>query len=95
MKITDKVKIGGYDYKVILDANLSRNKGFQGTQCANSLEIEIDSGLPIQNQESTLIHEIFEAINYHYELKLEHNIISTLESALYQVVKDNPDIFNN
>lgn len=93
MNIPDKVKIGAYNYSIIIDDKLALKNGTQGTQCANTLEIKLDAGIALQNRESTLLHEIIEAINYHYELKIEHHVISTLESTLYQVIKDNPDIF--
>jgi len=93
MKIPNKVKIGGYTYDIEIDKTLALKSGYQGTQCSNTLEIKIDGGIAQQNKESTLIHEIIEAINYHYELKLEHTVISTLESALYQVITDNSSMF--
>lgn len=40
-------------------------------------------------QESTLLHEILEALNYHLELGLKHPQITALEAGLYQVLKDN------
>jgi len=93
MKIPSKIKIGGYFYDIEIDETLALKSGCQGTQCSNTLEIKIDGGIAQQNKESTLIHEIIEAINYHYELKLEHTVISTLESALYQVITDNSSMF--
>ena len=52
-------------------------------------EILINSSIVKELQETTLIHEIIEALNYHLELNLEHNKITSLESGLYQVLKDN------
>ncbi len=51
--------------------------------------IKIDKSKPKEHQESTLIHEILEFINSLYELELEHYKITCLETALYQVIKDN------
>jgi hypothetical protein len=93
MNIPNKLKIGGYNYSVKLDPKLIRDNGHQGSQCANGLEILIDPNLPKENQESVMLHEILEAINYHYALNLEHDKIMVLETALYQVIKDNIDIF--
>jgi hypothetical protein len=39
-------------------------------------------------QESIIIHEILEALNYHLELELPHRTISALESGLYQTLHD-------
>jgi hypothetical protein len=45
--------------------------------------------IPKDLQESTLLHEILEALNYHLELGLKHPQITALEAGLYQVLKDN------
>lgn len=89
MNIPDKIKIGGHIYKCKLDSKLARDHDANGMSCGNDLEIVIDSTLPVQNQESTLLHEILEQINYRYELGLSHDKITILETALYQVLKDN------
>jgi hypothetical protein len=83
------LKIGGYDYKVRLEKHWNRDNGASGSQCGNALEIYIDPDFPEQNKESTLLHEIIEAINYHYSLHIEHDKIMVLEATLYQVLKDN------
>lgn len=88
-KIKDKIKIGGFDYKYIEEENLTRDYGNLGQSCANNLTIIVDKSMPEQQKESTLIHEILEQINCNYELSLNHSQICTLETALYQVYKDN------
>lgn len=93
MTIPKQVKIAGYTYNVSNDKNLSRDYNANGMSCANDLTIQIDNSLPQQNQESTLLHEIIEQINYRYEFGLEHNKITILETALYQVIQDNKEIF--
>ncbi|SHH54639.1 hypothetical protein SAMN02745135_01154 [Caloranaerobacter azorensis DSM 13643] len=89
MRIPEKIKIGGHTYICKFDDKLSRDTSANGMSCGNSLEIIIDSSLPEENQESVLLHEILEQINFRYELNLEHEKITILESALYQVLKDN------
>ena len=90
MKLLKEVKIGGHRYKVIfkdLDKNeASNNCGYCRT---TDNEIYINSSMSQEQQESTLLHEIIEAINFNYQLDLEHNKIQTLEATLYQVLKDN------
>jgi hypothetical protein len=93
MNIPEKIKIGGIIYNCNMSNTLTRDSAVLGTSCGNACEIVIDSTTQKQNQETTLLHEIIEQINFRYELKLEHNQITTLESALYQVIKDNPEIF--
>lgn len=52
-------------------------------------ELKIASDVPQDGKESTLLHEIIEALNYHMELGLEHRQISSLETGLHQVLSDN------
>lgn len=80
-------------YGCVRAPTLTRDKNALGYSSGNALEIHIDSTIPQQNQETTLLHEILEQINYRYELGLEHQQITILESALYQVIQDNPAIF--
>ncbi|GEM_PF-5108410 len=47
-----------------------------------TLEILINKSAPPAMRYSTFIHEVVEFINYIYELKLPHNKITVLESAL-------------
>ena len=85
------VKIAGYTYKVISEV------GKQHERCADdpaamtpsTQMIWIDTKQSADGQVSALFHEILEAINYHYQLSLKHNVLSVLETALYQVLKDN------
>lgn len=93
MELPAMIKIGGYIYSVKSSDTLARDSDALGSSCGNALEITIDTTIPKQNQESALLHEIIEQINYRYELKLTHNQISILESAIYQVLQDNPGLF--
>ena len=90
MKIPKKIKIGGFDYDIILD-NLLRKAGneYPGTHSQWEQKIFISNDQHQQQQEESLIHEIIEAINRGNDLKMEHPTISTLSYALYQVLKDN------
>ena len=46
-------------------------------------------------ENKVLLHEIIEAINFDYELKLEHQKITILESTLYQVIIDNQELIES
>lgn len=94
MNIPEKVKIGGYEYDIEVMEAVSHWGGKQGCQDGNSLEIKIASNMPEPMQHSVLIHEMIEAINYHYDLKLKHEKIMLLEAALYQIIVDNPEMFS-
>ncbi len=51
--------------------------------------ITISSNINPQVQEVTLLHEIIEIINNICDLALPHQTISTLETNLFQVIRDN------
>lgn len=88
-----KLKIAGYNYKVRHCKNDARDENRTGWHNSNNNEIGIDPDLKEEIQQSTLLHEIIEAINYHNELKLEHPQISILETNIFQVLHDNKLIF--
>ena len=95
MDIPKTIKIGGHLYSCKVESNFCRDGMGLGNSCGNALTIKIDDSVLVQNQESTLLHEILEQIDYRYELRLEHRDITILETALYQVIKDNPGIFRS
>lgn len=90
MKIPSKIKIGGYNYSVIKsDRQRSNGSEAPASVFTRHQKIFLDIDQHPEQQFSSLLHEIIEAIDYHYELKLEHKTIMTLETALYQVLKEN------
>ena len=88
MIIPDKLKIFGYLYDVILNKE-SDGRETLGQLSGQSQKIFILDSQHQQQKESTLFHEIFEAIDFHFELKLPHQTIAILETALYQILSDN------
>ena len=86
------IKIGGLWYECTPLSALTRDSRTLGTSCGNRLDIRIDSSIPRQNQETALLHEIIEQVDYRYQLGLEHAQTCTLETALYQVLRDNPEV---
>jgi len=89
VNIPKTVKIAGYDYTIVEKPYLLRDDNQYGYQNGNDLEIALDSSCHQQMRESAFLHEILEAINAHNGLKMEHNVIETLETQLYQVLRDN------
>lgn len=86
----NSIKILGYEYTV---QQRSPPEGiptdsFGGCDFAKGT-IYCSKDIPSNLQESTLLHEILEALNYHLELGLKHSQITALEAGLYQVLKDN------
>jgi hypothetical protein len=89
--ISDDIKIGGVRYKIIpVDSKISDS---YGKVIFESASIHLDETLCPEMANATLLHEVIEVINEENELKLEHRAIQTLATQLFQVLKDNPDVF--
>ena len=87
----DTIKIGGIHYKIIPeDSKISESYGKVVFEYAS---IHLDDTLTNDMALATLLHEVIEVINEENELKLEHRAIQTLATQLFQVLKDNPDVF--
>ena len=93
MHIPDTIKILGYDYNIDYEDSFNEGHEEMGRCCAPKQQITINEKLHDEQQASTLLHEIIEALNYHMEIGLEHNAIMNLEAGLYQVIKDNELVF--
>ena len=90
MRLPKKLKIGGYTYEVIYEDRVKKSgTDHPATYTSKHQKIFIDKTQCREEMESSLIHEIIEALNYAYELGLDHKQVSTLEATLYQVLKDN------
>jgi hypothetical protein len=91
MEIPETIKIGAHVFTVEMVQNLRNENGGGVCGMCNGAEcrIRINPGYPQSTNEATLIHEVIEAINYLYELGLEHQQITSLEEVLYQVLKEN------
>jgi GTPase Era involved in 16S rRNA processing len=90
MKIPKKINVLGLTYKVSEQENV----------CVDSLtalglcdfakqKIVLDKNQCQEQKESTLLHEIIEAINNQLELEIPHRVMSALETSIYQVIQDN------
>lgn len=79
------IKIAGHHFTVDYVDGLADS----GSTDTALNKILINKNLSKSNQESTVIHEIIEAINSIYDLNLPHQTIQTLEAALYAIYKDN------
>jgi len=91
MRIPEKIKIGGKDFKIEHDTTIVTDEGYacRGRSRAAMQLIQLNPGYPQQTIDCTLLHEILEALNTNTEIGLEHRQISQLEEHLYQVLKDN------
>lgn len=89
MKIPDKINIAGFTFDIIFYDDREYNQGSNNPASCNtgSQKIFIDKRCHPEQQEVNLLHEIIEAINYNYQLELDHKQITVIAAALYQVHK--------
>jgi len=100
LNIPDKIIISGMEYKVKLEEKplFCDNQRAYAHIDYNNKEISIDRGLQdTQGQQQSLLHEILHGIVYDRELDFkndgEETIVDQISKGLYQLIKDNPDMF--
>ena len=103
MNIQSKVRVGSMDYDVILTDEKIINQ--DGEECLgitdhNLHEIMISTNLQNeQGQEKTFLHELMHAMiaerNLDFESITEEILAEDLSTILYQVIRDNPEMFTN
>jgi len=100
MTIPNKVRVNGVDYAIKRSDELIiiNHKECFGDIDYNKKLIRIKNDLQdIQGEEETLLHEIFHAIvyerNFDYSKNDDETITEELARGLYQIVKDNPSLF--
>jgi hypothetical protein len=94
------VKIGPLEFEVVEYDSTSAYRKLMGNEGSSDMfgicqtypktQILINSLQDPQSKQLTLLHEVLEAINFLYEIKLTERDIKTLEATLGQVLKDNP-----
>ncbi len=87
----ETIRILGLDYAIELTdrrTGLGNAGQILNTQALIQLDKEVNSP---EHLKSVLLHEVIEALKYRLELNLDHNIIVSLESGLFQVLTDNPE----
>ena len=89
LKIPEKLKIGGFEWRVKEVKHLISDRERLGEMAPRTQEIVIEEESSEQQKEETLIHEIIEALNFLYNINLEHYQIELLGVTLHQVLKDN------
>lgn len=96
MKIPDKIKVGGFWYKITKSVQVADNSQTFASTLNGKQEINVSPEYPQQKQEQTFLHEILHAIWFVYGLKeagfkheQEEHIVDALSNGLYQVLKDN------
>lgn len=101
INIQGKVRVGSMDYDVILTDEKIINQ--DGEECLgltdhNLHEIKISTNLQNeQGQEKTFLHELIHAMieerNLDFESITEEILAEDLSTILYQVIRDNPEMF--
>jgi hypothetical protein len=83
-----KLRILGCDFEIGRNINPLIASG---TCTVGPQRIEIAPGARPQQERSTLLHEVLEAVNRMLEIGLEHPQIVALEASLNAVLADNPE----
>ena len=92
MNLPDEVKVGPYGIKVEVVDNLAVDREHGGEYHPRQLKICLDKALEKRHGE-IFMHEIIEAINDIYNLKINHDDMMVLGVTLYQVLKENEITF--
>lgn len=108
MKIPEKdfkIKIGAFIYEVIYSDAVAKEGEVFGSTHSNDQKIYLDPNRKKQKIEQTFIHEVLHAIlfvnglSYRFDKKVidalptEEDVCRETSIILYQVIKDNPKIF--
>lgn len=97
MNIKNAIKIGSmtYSVKITNEPIILNHQECKGIIEYDDLTIKISNKIAKQRQEETFIHEILHGIIHERNLILEDEemIVEEISKCLYQVIKDNKEIF--
>ena len=79
------VKILGYEYKLYV----TPTEGNAGEQCTFDQRLTVSGRQHPEQRESTLVHEIVEAVDKLLNLELAHHQITGMEVGIYSFIRDN------
>lgn len=82
------MKILAYDYKINAATTPLVDLKNMGAHDSHALTITICTSMLRQHQESTMIHEIIESINWQLGLQFSEQNILSLEVGLYNVLRN-------
>ena len=101
INIPQKIKISGYDYKVerVERAFVSNGSACDGLHDFSKQEIVIAYEGNAAYQQTVFLHEVTPGIIHNYCEGImsdydEERFTEQFAKGLYQVIKDNPEIFN-
>jgi hypothetical protein len=84
MRIPENIQVGPFEIKVEFAKELIINRGVYGEYHPKKHKILIDESNSKQQKWGTFIHELVEACNSIYGLKMGHDLIETLSVGLSQ-----------
>lgn len=100
MRVTSKVKVGGYDYTVDRPEEPFYNNGdlCDGLHLPDVQVLRAAKHGSEDYQNTVFLHEVCHAIIYAYADNIlsdedEEKFVEAFSKGLYQVIKDNPEIF--
>jgi len=92
LKIPDKVKVAGIEYKVEIckDYTDEMNEAeFRGKVFFKENKIKLLNSYSIDEKMRTLIHEVLHIIDDNSKIDMSEETIRRVSCGLYQVLKDN------
>lgn len=98
MKVPKKIKIGGFQWRVIESKDISIEGNCFGSTHTDTQKIFLEPGIPEQKRSQTLLHEIMHAIFWTSGLEkihtgshrlTEEELVNSLSMGLFQVIRDN------
>lgn len=84
----ESVRIAGFDVEV-REEQLLPEEGSTGQYSPLRDAILIHNQMTQQGKEEVLLHEIMEAIDYKFNLGINHAALTVMCTTLYQVLSDN------
>lgn len=88
-QIPSSLQVLGLRYEVaLLKETMPSNAA--GQMLAFKALIKVDEDAAPERRRAVLMHEIVEAINFELDLNLKHRAITSLATAINQVLADNP-----
>lgn len=94
-RLPEFVKIGAYQIPVKVVPNLIADQAATGMYIPRLKEIHIEESSCFEQKQSTLVHEILEAISEIYEVQCfqeDHHSLTVVGEGFYQVLKENPGL---
>lgn len=95
MIIPDTVKILFKKYTVCRDNNMRDDKGNLLYGQIDNIEqlITLNEDAGLEQQKATLMHEMVHGLDDLYSIGLKEKQVEKLGTALYMLVRDNPEMF--